>query len=113
MREDGFNMMLAKFSNDAKQEIIDHNKQVRENKRQVEASQRLYRLVKFAFLCVALIGVGVGLYYSKDLGSLAGEMSLMSTPDPTLRPEPKPVLKQKRMSELRQQREADLEEIDN
>ncbi|MCG3148472.1 MAG: hypothetical protein PCFJNLEI_01916 [Verrucomicrobiae bacterium] len=113
MREAGFNMLLSKFSNDAKREIQDHKAQVRKTKRQAAAAQRVYRLVKFALLGVALVGVGVGLYFARDLGSLAGEMSLMGTPDPTLRPVPKPVLSQQRkLAELRKQREADLAEIE-
>jgi hypothetical protein len=115
MLEDGFNMMLGKFSRDAKRELQQAH-QAEERVREMRlARERLYRGVKLFFLGLALIGVGVGIRFGHELGKMLGELrySPSAEADPTLRGERLANSKHvRKMKELLQQREAELAEIE-
>ena len=115
MFDDGFGIMLSKFSDDAKREMRQQKRVQEEVRQQHILSQRFYVLLKRVFLAFALIGVGVGLYFGHELGLLMGEMRYSSSAkdDPTLRGIPEENAKRlRKMSEVKAQHDSDYHEVE-
>lgn len=112
MFRNGYDMMVTKYSADAIKEMADSAKRVVEHNRQMAQVAQLIRITKLALMFLAVAGVGTGLYFARDLGGMAANMS-SSEPDPTLigTPSETKAKVQRKMAEIRRQQESDLDEI--
>jgi hypothetical protein len=115
MFDDGFRIMLSKFSADANLELRWRKHVEEQVRRRHILTQRLNEYLKRIFLVIALVGVGVGIYYGNDLGWVLGQMSCgtSSETDPSLHGIPDKNLKRvRKLQELNQKHLADYDEVD-
>ena len=115
MIEDGFRIMLSKFSDDARREQHRHRQREQQVRERHILSARLHNALKRVFGVLALIGVGFGLYYGHSLGMLMGEMHYSSSAetDPSLRGIPEVNAKRlRKMQELANEHNDDYKEVE-
>ena len=115
MFDDGFGILLSKFSDDANRELRWRKRREAQVRRDHILSKRLQENLKRIFLVLALAGVGVGIYFGHDLGWVMGEMSYGTTAatDPSLRGIPDENLRRvRKLQELNQKHVRDFEEVD-
>jgi hypothetical protein len=113
MYRDGYDMMVTKYSADAENEIAEKQRKVEEHNQRAALFARRVQLAKTGLLMVALLGIGAGLYFARDLGGVAATMA-SHEPDPSLSAPilPSKAKVQRKLAEIRKKQIADLDEIE-